>query len=86
LGENYRDYTVNVCSFPSLRKVDYSKIEEGDLAITANGIHVIVYLGNEQWIQADPEQQRVVIEDPHTTASSWFDVKVKIVRWKALNN
>ena len=86
LGENYRNYTADICSFNSLRDVDYSLIKSGDLAITANGVHVIVYLGNKRWIQADPQQGRVVIEDPLTTKSSWFDVKVKIVRWMDLNN
>lgn len=86
LAENYRDYTVNVCSFSSLREVDYSKISAGDMAVTASGIHVIVYLGNNKWIQADPEQGKVVVEDPAATRSSWFDVKVNIVRWKVLED
>lgn len=86
LGENYREYTVNICLFDSLRQVDYSLLNPGDLAITANGVHVIVYLGNEKWIQADPVQGKVVVEDPFGTKSSWFDVKVNIVRWKDINN
>ena len=86
LSENYRDYTVNICSYSSLRVVDYSLIQPGDLAITADGVHVIVYLGDEKWIQADPSQGKVVIENPQTTKSSWFDIKVNMVRWKKLNN
>lgn len=86
LKENYRGYTVNVASFSSLKNVDYSLIESGDMAVTASGAHVIVYLGEQKWIQADPDQGKVVIEDPKTTKSSWFDVKVNIVRWKSLNN
>ena len=86
LSENYRDYTVNICSFESLRVVDYSLITSGDLAITSDGVHVLVYLGDEKWIQADPSQGKVVIEDPQTTNSNWFDLKVNIVRWKTLNN
>ena len=86
LKENYRNYTEKVISFSSLRHVDYSKIQEGDMAVTVDGAHVIVYLGNKRWIQADPMQGRVVIEDPESTKSSWFDVKVGIVRWKALTN
>ena len=86
LGENYRDYTKKIASFESLRKMDYTMLEAGDMAITANGVHVIVFLGDERWIQADPAQGKVTIENPHTTKSSWFDVKVNIVRWTSLNN
>lgn len=85
MSEGYRDYTVKIASFKSLRKVDYSRIKPGDLAVTASGVHVIVYLGEEKWIQADPEQGRVVIEEPTTTASSWFDTPVNIVRWQSIN-
>lgn len=33
---------------------DISGIEAGDLAITKEGSHVLVYLGNQRWIEADP--------------------------------
>ncbi|MCM8528901.1 MAG: C40 family peptidase [Lentisphaeraceae bacterium] len=81
LSEHYRNYTEKVASFSSLRQVDYSLLKAGDMAVTSDGIHVIVYLGNERWIQADPNQGRVVIEDPKVTKSSWFDLKVNVVRW-----
>ena len=85
MSEGYRNYTIKVCSFNSLRKAEYNLLKPGDLAVTASGIHVIVYLGNERWIQADPEQGSVVIEDPVTTSSSWFDTGVNIFRWQAIN-
>lgn len=85
MSEGYRNYTSKVGSFNSLRKADYKLLEPGDLAVTASGIHVIVYLGNERWIQADPEQGSVVIENPATTPSSWFDTEVNIFRWQAIN-
>ena len=86
LKENYRNYTSKVTSFSSLRNVDYSQIKAGDMAVTASGAHVIVYLGEEKWIQADPEQGRVIIEDPYTTKSGWFDVSVSVVRWNHVSN
>lgn len=85
MSEGYRNYTSKVGNINSLRKADYTLLKPGDLAVTASGIHVIVYLGNERWIQADPEQGSVVIENPATTPSSWFDTEVNIFRWQAIN-
>ena len=81
LKENYRSYTKPVRSFSSLRVVDYSLVKKGDMAISADGAHVIVYLAGNKWIQADPNQGKVLIEDANTTSSPWFDIEVEIVRW-----
>jgi hypothetical protein len=56
------------------------------LAVTADGVHVLAYLGQGQWIQADPGVHRVIIEHATTSRSSWFDARVKVRRWKVLDS
>lgn len=86
LKESYRSYTSKVATFGSLRDVDYSLLTAGDMAVTVSGVHVIVYLGEGKWVHADPDQARVVVEGPKLTKSTWFDVKVEVVRWNHLTN
>ncbi len=45
----------------TLAKLPSEKLQPGDLAVTASGIHCLVYLGNGDWMEADPAESRVVI-------------------------
>jgi hypothetical protein len=56
----------------------------GDLAVTKNGLHVIVYLGYSRWIQADPAEGKVHTS-PNTGDSVWFQMPVKILHWSLLD-
>jgi cell wall-associated NlpC family hydrolase len=61
--------------------MDVSLIQPGDLAITSNGVHVLVYAGGGRWSQADPGLERVATmaaTDPHM---GWLDVPVTVRRW-----
>jgi cell wall-associated NlpC family hydrolase len=58
----------------------------GDLAITADGVHVMVYSGPGKWIQADPGENKVVTLDPGTSENGWFDSKIAMFRWSQLSN
>lgn len=49
-----------------LRNLDTTNLTPGDLAITTNGRHVMVYLENGKWIQADPDPFKVTIGNPNT--------------------
>ncbi len=85
LGEEYLGYTHRTGVRGKLRDLDSSKLEAGDLGITSDGRHVMVYLGNGEWIQADPGPFRVTIGDPTTDPNPWFDSTVQIVRWVVLD-
>ncbi|MCH6258616.1 hypothetical protein MLD52_18795 [Puniceicoccaceae bacterium K14] len=85
LGEGYRDFTVPIGLVGTIREMNFEKLNPGDLAITASGIHVLVYLGESNWIQADPKIGRVVTLNGRIDANDWLDVPVKIYRWKILN-
>ena len=54
----------------------------GDLAVTTSGSHVLAYLGNQRWIEADPDVARVQIVDLNT--SHIADQEVLLVTWRWL--
>jgi hypothetical protein len=61
-----------------------SKVKVGDLAVAAHGLHILAYLGDGRWIQADPNAGKVIIEAV-PSKNSWMQGPVKIVRWRVLN-
>lgn len=75
LAEGYRNYAANVAE---------TLLAPGDLAITTDGVHVMVYLGPDEWIHADPESGRVVIEAPSRSSNPWLARPVRFYRWRAL--
>ena len=81
LKEGYRDWTSELFRAESINRADFSKLRRGDMAVTEDGIHVLVFLGEGKWIEADPEVKRV-IEVAVPTENPWFEVPVVFVRWK----
>ena len=81
--DGYRGWTVELFRAASVESADHSRLRPGDLAVTADGIHIMAYLGNRTWIEADPGANKV-IELALPTDNSWFKVPVVFVRWKWL--
>ncbi len=82
LGEGH-GMTTPLLETPSINALDHARISPGDIAVTANGIHIIAYLGGNRWIEADPDQQRVLtVTVP--SENGWFHQPMKIVRWDIL--
>jgi hypothetical protein len=80
LGEQYQQRTRRVFSAESINEIDYSKIMPGDFAVTEDGIHTLAYLGDQLWIEADPDVKKVI--KVHVPAENpWFHQPVKIMRW-----
>jgi hypothetical protein len=87
LGEGYGGRTHFLCAAPSLKELDYSRLRPGDIAVTESGVHTLAYLGGDVWIEADPSPEageRVVQVSASHTRSAWFDVPMKILRWRCL--
>ena len=83
LGEGYSGLTVPVSEGRSLNDMDYRELQAGDLAIAGGGVHILAYLGDRRWIQADPSEDKVIIcKVP--SQNTWFGGQVKIVRWAML--
>lgn len=84
--EGYRGFTRPVGITGTLPGIDLGKIEEGDLAVTGDGRHVLIYLGGGEWIQADPGPGRVIIAKPGVDDNPWFNSYVSIHRWCLLDD
>lgn len=81
LGDGYRGLTRPVTEAASLRALDPRPLRAGDLAITHAGRHVLAYLGDGRWIQADPVAARVIVGDWTHSTIGWPDMAVQVVRW-----
>ena len=57
----------------------------GDIAITVNGVHVLAYIGNNEWIQSDPTDMKVTI-NKSSANSPWFNQPVNIYRFRCIRN
>jgi hypothetical protein len=85
LSENYRETTIDLDITGTIRALDTALLQPGDLAVTTNGIHVIVYAGNGKWIQADPGIGHVATLDGRTADNRWFEVPITMHRWSSLH-
>ena len=84
LKDGFRNLTVPVLATPSLNVLDHSRILPGDMAVTDSGAHVLAYVGDHRWIEADPYVGRVITVTAPAPGNVWFTGPMKIVRWHAL--
>ncbi len=84
LGDGHRGYTKPVGTAGVLRGLDTELIAPGDLAVTADGLHVLVFLGDKHWLQADPGAGEVIVSDARSDRNIWLDQPVTIRRWSLL--
>lgn len=85
LGQGYRGYTTRLPHQGTVRTMNTTGMLPGDLAVTDDGRHVMVYLEKDRWIQADPAAGKVIIEDVRISPNGWFDSPVTIHRWSELS-
>jgi hypothetical protein len=69
---------------PQINLLDHATFQPGDLAVTDSGIHVLAYLGDQTWIEADPGVEKVILAKSPSQDNAWLSSPVKIVRWKLL--
>ena len=84
LGEEYRQQTKHILKTVSINSLDQSKILPGDIAVTMSGVHVLAYLGDNEWIEADPHLNKVIVVKVPAAKNPWFDEPVNIMRWTML--
>ena len=84
LRDGHRGWTVELFRQASVGATDHARLRPGDLAVTAGGSHVMAYLGQRTWIEADPGAGQV-IEVVLPTENPWFKTPVVFVRWKWLS-
>ncbi len=84
LGEGYRAYTTPLGITGTIRDMDYSGLVPGDLAVTTSGVHILAYVGEGLWIQADPGIGSVATLNGRTGDNDWFLTPVTTHRWTLL--
>jgi hypothetical protein len=81
LRDQYRHSTAPVFAASSINSIPASRLLPGDIAVTANGVHVLAYLGDGTWIQAEPGIMKVItLAAPNE--NGWFNVAVHVMRWR----
>jgi len=85
LGDGH-GFTTRCFPVRSINDLDHSRILPGDLAVTTSGAHVMGYLGGNAWIEADPYEERVIIETSPSSRNPWFTAPMNIVRWNILES
>jgi cell wall-associated NlpC family hydrolase len=84
LGEMHLGLTTRLMDVRSVNELDHSRVLPGDLAVTRDGSHIMAYLGDQRWIEADPMEERVIsLTAPD--GNLWFATPMKIVRWSVMN-
>jgi hypothetical protein len=84
LGEGAGGMTAPVLETLAIDRLDHSQLSVGDLAVTKSGLHIMAYLGELQWIEADPIVMRVIVVPVSARDNVWLHGPMKIVRWKIL--
>ena len=83
LANGYQNYVTRLEKEGTVSDVCATDLSPGDLAITEDGGHVMVFLGEDRWISADPIQGKVIIESSAAN-NPWFKEKVKFYTWAVL--
>lgn len=74
-------YTIYVGSADKLAGYDNSRLHSGDLAIAQNS-HVLIYMGDGKWIEANPDEGKVVIHKNVANSNRpYFNTRVIFRRW-----
>jgi hypothetical protein len=84
MAQEYRGWTTHLFDAASVNALDCGRLKPGDLAVTASGVHVMVFAGGKEWIEADPGAGRVIRVRVPVERNGWFEQPVRIVRWTRL--
>jgi NlpC/P60 family protein len=87
ISNEYRHQTRRVTTAAALSEFQQARLHAGDMAVTTDGVHVLAYLTDGTWIEADPDARRVTLiptVDPRDISNIWLNVPVTIVRWRVL--
>ena len=82
MDEGYKGRTILFGQL-GIDQITPERLAPGELAIVSYGEHVLVYLGDYQWIEADPTDLRVEILDANSP-SHWLKMNARFFRWQCL--
>jgi hypothetical protein len=78
MGQGYAGRARCICTPASINELDHTRILPGDYATPTDGSHVLVYLGDLKWMEADPGAGKVIVS--HVPAD-WLNRPVNVMRW-----
>lgn len=84
MSEEYRGFTRGTGLAGDMREIEPAKIGIGDLAVTKDRRHVMMHLGNGEWIQAEPNLGKVFIARAGSPLSHYLASEVTLHRWRAM--
>lgn len=82
--QGHRGYLTSLGIAGPIRDVEPT-LQPGDIAVTVPPVHVLVYLGDGQWIQADPGPGKVFITGREDNKGNGRESVVTAYRWSELN-
>jgi cell wall-associated NlpC family hydrolase len=85
LGQEHDGLTVHLLDTLGINQLDHTKVLPGDLAVTRSGVHIMAYLGDGHWIEADPGAGRVITVRVPENDNAWFSTPMHIVRWRVFS-
>jgi NlpC/P60 family protein len=85
LGEGYGGRTRALFKADAINNITDPQLQPGDIAVTEGGAHVLAYLGDRTWIEADPGPMKVVQVRAGDSDNEWLRVPVTVLRWSALD-
>ncbi len=83
-GDLTAGLTEGISEASNLKDLVTDDLKLGDLAVTRSGNHILAYMGENRWIQADPGVGKVLILNAQTDKNGWFANPMRLVRWKWL--
>lgn len=83
LGEGADGLLFKTGEAKSINELDHSTLCPGDIAVSQNGAHVMAYLGESTWIEADPGPGKVIKVTIPEEKNPWFCTPVRLFRWRS---
>jgi hypothetical protein len=84
MSDGYQGRVTRVAAAIPLQDLPPDLLIPGDIAVTADGSHVLASLGAGRWIEADPYTLRVIELGPNVE-SGWWRMKALPCRWLCLD-
>jgi hypothetical protein len=86
MGQEYAGLTSFQNATPSLQTFDHTGLAPGCMAVTQSGRHVMAYLGDAMWIEADPGEGKVIVLHAPSNPNPWLRVPMRILEWSSLQS
>jgi hypothetical protein len=83
LGNEYQGRTRRLFDAADINHIDSTELKPGDMAVTQGGAHILAYIGDRTWIEADPSRMSVITRTTPCT-DAYFNMPTEIVRWRIM--